>query len=596
MDKARRLLYPIKQKYGNKISWADLILLAGTMGYEAAGLKTYGFAFGREDIWHPEKDTYWGSETEWLAPTGSKGNRWSGDRELENPLSAVMMGLIYINPEGVDGNPDPIKTARDMRITFSRMGMNDEETVALVAGGHTIGKQHGNGNAKEVGAEPEAADIADQGLGWKTDDKSLAKITSGIEGAWTTNPDRWDNEFFKLLFKYEDKFEIVRSPAGAKQWEPSEMDPEDMPADQNDPTIKRKITMNDGDMALIKDPEYRKISERFRDDQAAFDDAFARAWFKLTHRDMASKSRYHGPLVPQEDLIWQDPIPAPKYVPSEAEISSLKEKILASGLSIGELVATAWDSARTFRQSDYRGGANGARIRLAPQKDWEGNEPARLQKALAVYEKLSAETNVSVADLIVLGGTAAVEKAIKDAGFNVKVPFAAGRGDALQEQTDVESFEYLKPIHDGFRNYQEKHYEPTPEELLLDRAQLLGLTAVEMTVLVGGLRVLGANHGDSKHGVFTDRVGVLTTDFFRNLVDMGNKWEPTGRNSYNIVDRKSGATKFTATRVDLVFGSNSILRAYAELYAQDDAGEKFAQDFANAWVKVMNADRYDLKK
>ncbi|SSY70363.1 catalase/peroxidase HPI [Alysiella crassa] len=596
LDKARRLLYPIKQKYGNKISWADLILLAGTMGYEAAGLKTYGFAFGREDIWHPEKDTYWGSETEWLAPTGSKGNRWSGDRELENPLSAVMMGLIYINPEGVDGNPDPIKTARDMRITFSRMGMNDEETVALVAGGHTIGKQHGNGNAKEVGAEPEAADIADQGLGWKTDDKSLAKITSGIEGAWTTNPDRWDNEFFKLLFKYEDKFEIVRSPAGAKQWEPSEMDPEDMPADQNDPTIKRKITMNDGDMALIKDPEYRKISERFRDDQAAFDDAFARAWFKLTHRDMGPKSRYHGPLVPQEDLIWQDPIPAPKYVPTEAEISSLKEKILASGLSIGELVATAWDSARTFRQSDYRGGANGARIRLAPQKDWEGNEPARLQKALAVYEKLSAETNVSVADLIVLGGTAAVEKAIKDAGFNVKVPFAAGRGDALQEQTDVESFEYLKPIHDGFRNYQEKHYEPTPEELLLDRAQLLGLTAVEMTVLVGGLRVLGANHGDSKHGVFTDRVGVLTTDFFRNLVDMGNKWEPTGRNSYNIVDRKSGATKFTATRVDLVFGSNSILRAYAELYAQDDAGEKFAQDFANAWVKVMNADRYDLKK
>ncbi|UXZ04301.1 catalase/peroxidase HPI [Moraxella nasicaprae] len=596
LDKARRLLQPIKQKYGNKISWADLIILAGTMGYEAAGLKTYGFAFGRKDIWHPEKDTYWGSETEWLAPTGSKGNRWSGDRELENPLSSVMMGLIYINPEGVDGNPDPIKTARDMKITFARMGVTVEETVALVAGGHTIGKQHGNGDASKVGAEPEAADIADQGLGWKTDKATVAKMTSGIEGAWTTNPDRWDNEFFKLLFKYEDKFEIVRSPAGAKQWEPSEMDEEDMPVDQNDPSIKRKITMNDGDMALIKDPEYRAISEKFLNDQAAFDDAFARAWFKLTHRDLGPRSRWLGPLLPQEDLIWQDPIPAPKYVPTESEIASLKEKILASGLTVSELVATAWDSARTYRGSDYRGGANGARIRLAPQKDWIGNEPERLNKVLAVYEKLSAETNVSIADLIVLGGTAAVEKAIKDAGYNVPVQFDAGRGDAVQEMTDVESFEYLKPIHDGFRNFQEAHYEPTPEELLLDRAQLMGLTAVEMTVLVGGLRVLGANHGGSKHGVFTDRVGVLTTDFFRNLVDMGNTWEPTGRNSYNINDRKTGETKFTATRVDLVFGSNSILRAYAELYAQDDAGEKFAKDFAKAWTKVMNADRYDLKK
>ncbi|MDO4435865.1 MAG: catalase/peroxidase HPI [Cardiobacteriaceae bacterium] len=596
LDKARRLLQPIKQKYGNKISWADLIILAGTMGYEAAGLKTFGFAFGRQDIWHPEKDTYWGSEREWLAKTGSEGSRWSGERDLENPLASVMMGLIYINPEGVDGNPDPIKTARDMRITFKAMGMNDEETVALVAGGHTIGKQHGNGDASKVGAEPEGADLENQGLGWKTDAKSVAKITSGIEGAWTTNPDRWDNEFFKLLFKYEDKFQIVHSPAGAKQWEPSEMDEEDMPADQNNPNIKRKITMNDGDMALIKDPEYRKISERFRDDQAAFDDAFARAWFKLTHRDLGPRSRYLGPIAPQEDMVWQDPIPAPKYVPTEAEIGSLKEKILASGLSVGELVATAWDSARTFRQSDYRGGANGARIRLAPQKDWVGNEPERLNKALAVYEKLSAETKVSVADLIVLGGTAAVEKAIKDAGFDVKVPFAAGRGDALQEMTDVESMEYLKPVHDGFRNFQEAHYIPQPEELLLDRAQLMGLTAVEMTVLIGGLRVLGANFGGSKHGVFTDRVGVLTTDFFRNLVDMGNTWEPTGRNSYNINDRKTGATKFTATRVDLVFGSNSILRAYAELYAQDDAGEKFAKDFAAAWVKVMNADRYDLKR
>lgn len=601
LDKARRLLQPIKQKYGNKISWADLIVLAGTMGYEAAGLKTFGFAFGRKDIWHPEKDTYWGSEKEWLAKTGSEGNRWSGDRDLQNPLASVMMGLIYINPEGVDGNPDPIATARDMKITFKRMGVTVEETVALVAGGHTIGKQHGNADASKVGAEPEGADIANQGLGWKTDAKDVAKITSGIEGAWTTNPDRWDNEFFKLLFKYEDKFVNVKSPAGAHQWEPSEMDEEDMPADQNDPSIKRKITMNDGDMALIKDPEYRAISEKFLNDQAAFDDAFARAWFKLTHRDMGPKSRYQGPLVPSEDLIWQDPIPAPKYVPTADEINSLKEKILASDLSIGELVATAWDSARTFRGSDYRGGANGARIRLAPQKDWVGNEPKRLQKVLSVLEgiqKAFADDNggkeVSMADLIVLAGTAAVEKAIKDAGLDVAVPFDAGRGDAVQEMTDAESFEYLKPVHDGFRNFQEAHYAPQPEELLLDRAQLLGLTAVEMTVLVGGLRVLGANFEGNKHGVFTDKVGVLSNDFFRNLVDMNYTWEPTGRNSYNINERKSGETKFTATRVDLVFGSNSILRAYAELYAQDDSREKFARDFVKAWTKVMNADRYDL--
>lgn len=593
LDKARRLLYPIKQKYGNKISWADLILLAGTMGYEAAGLKTYGFAFGREDIWHPEKDTYWGAEKDWLAPTGSEDNRWSGERELENPLAAVMMGLIYVNPEGVDGNPDPIKTARDMRITFERMGMNDEETVALTAGGHTIGKMHGNGNAAEMGADPEAADISEQGLGWSY--KDAGKITSGLEGAWTTNPDRWDNEFFTLLFKYEDKWVNVKSPAGAKQWEPSEMDEADMPVDQNDPTIKRKIAMSDADMALIKDPEYRKISEKFLNDPAALDDAFARAWFKLTHRDMGPKSRYLGPLVPSEDLIWQDPIPAVDYTLTQEQVTELKAKILASGLSVSELVATAWDSARTFRQSDYRGGANGARIRLAPQKDWVGNEPERLQKVLAVYETLSKETGVSIADLIVLGGSAAVEKAAKDAGFDLAVPFLAGRGDATQEQTDVESFEYLKPIHDGFRNFQEAHYAPQPEELLLDRAQLLGLTAPEMTVLVGGLRVLGANFGGSKHGVFTDRVGVLSTDFFCNLVDMGNKWEPTGRNSYNIVDRKTGQTKWTATRVDLVFGSNSILRAYSELYAQDDSKEKFAKDFIKAWVKVMNADRFDVK-
>ncbi|MGQ8819750.1 catalase/peroxidase HPI [Bibersteinia trehalosi] len=595
LDKARRLLFPIKQKYGNKISWADLIILAGTLGYEAAGLKTFGFGFGREDIWHPEKDTYWGSEKEWLAATGSEGNRWSDDhQELENPLASVMMGLIYVNPEGVDGNPDPVKTARDMRVTFARMGMNDEETVALTAGGHTIGKMHGNGNAAKVGADPEAADLHEQGLGWSYEKPGM--VTSGLEGAWTTNPDRWDNEFFKLLFKYEDKFVNVKSPAGAKQWEPSEMDEEDMPVDSFDPSKKRKIAMTDADMALIKDPIYREISLRFLNDQAALDDAFARAWFKLTHRDMGPKSRYIGPDVPAEDLIWQDPIPAPKHVQTEAEVESLKAKILASGLTTAELVATAWDSARTFRGSDYRGGANGARIRLAPQKDWIGNEPERLAKVLAVYENISAETNVSIADLIVLGGTAAVEQAARAAGVNITVPFAAGRGDATQEQTDLESFEFLKPIHDGFRNFQEAHYAPQPEELLLDRAQLLGLTAPEMTVLVGGLRVLGANFGGDKRGVFTQNEGVLSTDFFRVLVDMNYKWEPTGRNSYNIVERKSGETKYTASRVDLVFGSNSILRAYAELYAQDDSKEKFVKDFVKAWVKVMNADRFDLKK
>lgn len=595
LDKARRLLYPIKQKYGNRLSWADLIILAGTMGYEAAGLKVFGFAGGREDIWHPEKDVYWGSEKEWLAKSGGEGTRWSDNRELENPLAAVMMGLIYVNPEGVDGNPDPLKTARDMRITFARMGMNDEETVALTAGGHTIGKAHGNGDASKVGAEPEAADIAEQGLGWRYEKPGM--MTSGIEGAWTTNPTRWDNEFFTLLFKYEDQWALTKSPAGAHQWEPAQMDEADMPVDAFDPSQKRKIMMTDADMALLRDPEYRKISEKFLNDQAAFDDAFARAWFKLTHRDMGPKSRYLGADVPSEDLIWQDPIPAVDYTLSDAEIAELKAKILATGLSIPELVATAWDSARTFRQSDYRGGANGARIRLAPQKDWIGNEPERLAKVLAVYEELQAslDKKVSIADLIVLGGTAAVEQAAKDAGVEIVVPFLAGRGDATLEQTDVESFEFLRPVHDGFRNFQEAHYAPQPEELLLDRAQLMGLTAPEMTVLIGGMRVLGANHGGSQHGVFTDRVGVLSTDFFRNLVDMNNTWEPTGRNSYNICDRKTGDVKWTATRVDLVFGSNSILRAYSEVYAQDDAKEKFVKDFVNAWVKVMNADRFDVK-
>ncbi len=596
LDKARRLLWPIKKKYGNKVSWADLILLAGNMAYEAAGLKTFGFAFGRNDIWHPEKDIYWGSEREWLAKSGSEGSRYSGERDLENPLASVMMGLIYVNPEGVDGNPDPLKTAQDMRVTFARMAMNDEETVALVAGGHTIGKQHGNGDASKVGAEPEAGALHEQGLGWNTPE-GPGRVTSGIEGAWTTHPDKWDNEFFKLLFKYEDKWALTTSPAGAKQWEPTEMDEEDMPVDAFDPSIKRKITMNDGDMALIRDPEYRKISERFMNDQAAFDDAFARAWFKLIHRDLGPKSRYLGNDVPQEDLIWQDPIPAVDYTLSEAEIEDLKKTLLNSGLTRTELINTAWDSARTFRGSDYRGGANGARIRLEPQRNWEGNEPERLNKVLNKLEQIQASLTkkVSIADLIVLGGSGAIEAAAKEGGFDVKVPFLAGRGDALQEQTDVESFNDLEPLHDGFRNWQKKNYIVSPEEMLLDKAQLLGLTAPEMTVLIGGMRVLGTNFGGSKHGVFTHNEGVLSNDFFVNLTDMNYAWQPAGENLYNIVNRKSGATEWTATRVDLVFGSNSILRAYAEFYAQDDNKERFVNDFIKVWNKVMNADRFDVK-
>ncbi|MDO4728586.1 MAG: catalase/peroxidase HPI [Bacteroidota bacterium] len=596
LDKARRLLWPIKKKYGNKVSWADLIILAGTLAYEVAGLKTFGFAFGRNDIWHPEKDIYWGSEKEWLAKSGSEGSRYSGERDLENPLAAVMMGLIYINPEGVDGNPDPLRTAQDMRVTFGRMAMNDEETVALVAGGHTIGKQHGNGDASKVGAEPEAGAIHEQGLGWNTPE-GPGRVTSGIEGAWTTNPDRWDNEFFKLLFKYEHKWALTTSPAGAKQWEPTEMDQEDMPVDAFNPNIRRKITMNDGDMALIRDPEYRKISEKFLNDQAAFDDAFARAWFKLTHRDLGPKSRYLGNDVPQEDLIWQDPIPTVDYTLSENEIEDLKKTLLNSGLTRTELINTAWDSARTFRGSDYRGGANGARIRLEPQRNWEGNEPERLNKVLNKLEQIQASLSkkVSIADLIVLGGSAAIEAAAKEGGFDVKVPFLAGRGDALQEQTDIVSFNDLEPLHDGFRNWQKKSYVVAPEEMLLDKAQLLGLTAPEMTVLIGGMRVLGTNFGGTKHGVFTNNEGVLSNDFFVNLTDMNYSWQPAGENLYNIVNRKSGATKWTATRVDLVFGSNSILRAYAEFYAQDDNKERFVKDFIKVWNKVMNADRFDVK-
>lgn len=592
LDKARRLLWPIKRKYGNKVSWADLIILAGNMAYESMGFKTFGFAFGREDIWHPEKDIYWGSEKEWLAPTGSEGSRYSGQRDLENPLAAVMMGLIYVNPEGVDGKPDPLKTAHDMRVTFARMAMNDEETVALTAGGHTVGKAHGNGSAALLGPAPEGADLEEQGLGWMnhtTRGIGRDTVTSGIEGAWTSKPTQWDNGYFDMLFKHD--WWLQKSPAGAWQWEPLNIAEEDMPVDVEDPSIRKKPMMTDADMALRFDPEYRKIAERFRNDQAYFEEVFARAWFKLTHRDMGPKTRYVGPDVPAEDLIWQDPVPAGN---TNYDVAAVKAKIAAAGLSVADMVATAWDSARTFRGSDYRGGANGARIRLAPQKDWEGNEPARLAKVLAAYGKIAAETGASVADVIVLGGNVGVEQAIKAAGFNVDVPFAPGRGDASQEQTDVESFEVLEPVHDGFRNWQKKDYVVQPEEMLLDRAQLLGLTAPEMTVLVGGLRVLGANHGGSGHGVFTDRVGALTNDFFVNLTDMRYSWKPTGRNSYDIVERKSGAKKWTATRVDLVFGSNSILRSYAEVYAQDDNQEKFVRDFVAAWTKVMNADRFDL--
>ncbi|MFE8710657.1 catalase/peroxidase HPI [Aeromonas allosaccharophila] len=592
LDKARRLLLPIKKKYGNKISWADLIILAGTVAYESMGLKTFGFAFGREDIWHPEKDIYWGSEKEWLAPSGKPGGRYSGERDLENPLAAVMMGLIYVNPEGVDGQPDPLKTAQDMRVTFARMAMDDEETVALTAGGHTVGKAHGNGDAKQLGPEPEGASLEEQGLGWiNHHSRGIGRntVTSGIEGAWTTHPTQWDNGYFDLLFKYD--WWLQKSPAGAHQWQPINIAEADMPVDVEDPSIRCKPMMTDADMALKFDPAYRKIAERFRDDPAAFSDAFARAWFKLTHRDMGPKSRYVGPYVPTEDLIWQDPVPAGR---ADYDVAAVKARIAASGLSISERVTTAWDSARTFRGSDKRGGANGARIRLAPQKDWPGNEPVRLAKVLAVYDKLAAECGVSVADLIVLGGNLAIEQAAQAAGVTVSVPFAPGRGDATQAQTDVASFEVLEPLADGFRNWLKQDYVVTAEELLLDRAQLMGLTACEMTALVGGMRVLGTNHGGTGHGVFTDRVGELSNDFFVNLTDMGYQWLPKASNLYEIRDRRSGALKWTATRVDLVFGSNSVLRAYAEVYAQDDNKEKFVCDFITAWNKVMNADRFDL--
>lgn len=592
LDKARRLLWPIKKKYGNQLSWADLIAYAGTIAYESMGLQTFGFGFGREDIWHPEKDIYWGSEKEWLAPTDNPHSRYSGDRTLENPLAAVMMGLIYVNPEGVDGNPDPLRTAQDVRETFARMAMNDEETVALTAGGHTVGKCHGNGDAQQLGPEPEGADVEDQGLGWHNNSsRGIGRntVTSGIEGAWTTYPTRWDNGYFRLLLNYD--WELKKSPAGAWQWEPINIKEEDKPVDVEDPTIRLSPIMTDADMAMKMDPDYRRISERFYRDPAYFADTFARAWFKLTHRDMGPKSRYIGPDVPQEDLIWQDPIPVGNR---NYSIAAVKEKILASGLSISDLVCTAWDSARTFRGSDKRGGANGARLRLAPQKDWPGNEPDRLARVLTVLQSIAAESGASLADVIVLAGNVGIEQAARAAGFEVTVPFSPGRGDATVEMTDADSFQVLEPIHDGYRNWLKQDYAVSPEELLLDRTQLMGLTAPEMTVLVGGLRVLGTNYGGTKHGVFTDREGMLTNDFFVNLTDMTYLWKPAGQNLYEICDRHTGDVKWTATRVDLVFGSNSILRAYAEVYAQDDNREKFVQDFVAAWTKVMNADRFDL--
>jgi len=597
LDKARRLLWPIKKKYGNKISWADMFILAGNMAYESMGLKTFGFAGGREDIWHPEKDINWGNEKEFLAETK---NRYTNDADrstLENPLAAVQMGLIYVNPQGVDGKPDPLKSAHDVRMTFKRMAMNDEETVALTAGGHTVGKAHGNGDDTILGQSPEGAELQDQGFGWmnpKGKGNAEDTVTSGLEGAWTTNPTQWDNGYFDMLFNHE--WELKKSPAGAWQWEPTNIKEEDKPLDAHVSGKRQNPIMTDADMAMIKDPEYRKISERFHKDPAYFTEVFARAWFKLTHRDLGPKMRYLGADAPKEDLIWQDYVPSVDYTLNETEIQELKDKLLNCGLSKTELINTAWDSARTFRNSDYRGGANGARIRLAPQKNWEGNEPARLEKVLNKLTEIQASHSkkVSIADLIVLGGSAAIEKAAHEGGVKITVPFSAGRGDAAESMTDVASFEVLEPVQDAYRNWLKQDYAVKPEEMMLDKTQLMGLTAVEMTALIGGMRVLGTNYGAAKHGVFTDNEGVLSNDFFVHLTDMNYSWKPVSENLYNIVERKSGNVKWTATRVDLVFGSNSILRAYAEVYAQDDNKEKFVKDFVAAWVKVMNADRYDL--
>lgn len=592
LDKARRLLWPIKKKYGNNLSWADLIAYVGTMAYESMGLKTFGFAFGREDIWQPEKDIYWGAETEWLAPTGSEGSRFSGDRELENPLASVMMGLIYVNPEGVDGHPDPLKTAQDVRETFARMGMNDEETVALTAGGHTVGKCHGNGDASLLGPEPEASPIENQGFGWLNKaQRGIGRdtITSGLEGAWTSHPTRWDNGYFSMLLNHE--WVSRKSPAGAWQWEPVEIDEQDKPVDVEDASIRYNPIMTDADMAMKMDPDYRVIAAHFYHDPDYFSQTFAKAWFKLTHRDLGPSSRYFGPDIPKESLLWQDPVPQGN---THFSIEHAKELIASSGLKPNDLLKTAWDSARTFRGSDKRGGANGARICLQPQNEWLGNEPERLNKVLPVLQNIANTTEASVADIVVLAGSWALEQAIKAAGFAFDVPFMPGRGDATQAMTDIDSFAVLEPLHDGFRNWLKADFNLNPESLLLDQAQLLGLTAAEMTVLIGGMRVLGINYNNRKEGVFTDREGVLSNDFFVNLVDMNYEWLPVDNNLYEISLRSTQKRKWTATRVDLVFGANSVLRGYAEFYAQDDNAEKFIRDFIAAWVKVMNADRFDL--
>ena len=591
LDKARRLLWPIKKKHGNKISWADLMILAGNMAYESMGLKMYGFSFGREDIWHPEKDVYWGSEKEWM-----KSERYTNKEDrtsLQNPLAAVVMGLIYVNPEGVEGVSDPLRTAHDVRETFGRMAMNDEETCALTVGGHTVGRAHGNGDGSLQGPEPEAADVHEQGFGWNIKGGGLGvnQVTSGIEGAWTTHPNKWDDTYLKLLLDYE--WELKKSPAGANQWEPINMKEEDKPVDLADPNIKRNPIMTDADMAMKMDPSYRKISEKFRKDHKYMSDTFAKAWFKLTHRDLGPKKYYIGPDAPKEDLIWQDPVADGN---KDFDINKAKKLIEATGLSNSELISTAWDSARTYRRTDCRGGANGSRIRLAPQKDWEGNEPARLKKVIGKLEQVSKDTGASMADIIVLAGNVGLEQSIKKAGFDIKVPFAPGRGDATQDQTDMDSFKVLEPIHDAFRNWVKEEYIVSPEELMLDRASLMDLSAKEMTVLVGGMRVLDTNHGKTKHGVLTDKAGALTNDFFVNLTDMSFTWKPLGKDLYEIVERKTKKTKFTATRVDLVLGSNSVLRSYAEVYAQDDNKEKFVKDFVAVWTKVMNADRQEIKK
>lgn len=593
LDKARRLLWPVKKKYGNALSWADLIILAGNMAYETMGLRTFGFGFGREDIWGPETDVYWGSEQEWLAPSENRYDDLDDASTLENPLAAVHMGLIYVNPEGVNGNPDPARTALHVRETFARMAMNDEETAALTCGGHTVGKAHGGGDHANIGAEPEACPVDAQGFGWSNPGQSKNasdNFTSGIEGAWTKNPTQWDMGYFDYLFDWE--WELTKSPAGANQWKPIDMPESEMPRDPSDPDKTQMPMMTDADMAMKVDPIYNEICQKFRADPAYFADTFARAWFKLTHRDMGPRPNYYGPDVPAEDLIWQDPIPVGG---TAYDVAAVKAKIAESGLTSVEMIATAWDSARTFRGSDKRGGANGARIRLAPQKDWDGNEPDRLAKVLGILEPIAAEAGASIADVIVLAGNVGLEQAIKAGGQSVDVPFTPGRGDATAEQTDADSFSVLEPFADGFRNWQKDAYAVSAEEMLLDRAQLMGLTAAEMTVLLGGMRVLGTNHGDNPYGVFTDNVGALSNDFFVNLTDMAYSWHPLEDGTFELRDRATGEMKWPATSADLVFGSNSVLRAYAEVYAQDDNYEKFVKDFVAAWTKVMDADRFDLK-